>query len=113
MQGENAEKMQGDQRPQWHLASGQEYTRRSLRTSWTANSFPGLLLDPHHFPFLPRQLQTGNKVRKQMGTFCLHEAKCLQYLCNGADEVGLTLSHNHIFINSFCAVSLSVWLKTI
>ena len=87
---------------------GQEYTRRSLRTSWTANSFPGLL-DPDHFPLLLRQLQTGNKVRKQMGTFCLHEAKCLQYLCNGADEVGLTLGHNQIFISSFCAIILSAW----
>lgn len=34
-------------------------------------------------------------------------------LCNGADEVGLTLGHNHLFIHSFCSVSFSVGLKTI
>lgn len=34
-------------------------------------------------------------------------------LCNGADEVGLALGHNHIFINSFRAIGFSVCLKTI
>lgn len=62
-----------------------------------------------------------NQVKKQTRVFCLYEATALsfweggrrQYLCDRADEVGLTLGHNHILITSFCSISLSVGWKTI
>jgi hypothetical protein len=70
-----------------------------------------LLLPPSH----------GTSESKQE-PFCSRETnltpfslrgKMKPYLCYGADEIGLALGHNHIFVNSFCQIILSVCMNTI
>lgn len=72
----------------------------------------------HHFPFLPSYLgceisKPESSASMKQTALSFWEGGRRQYLRDRADEVGLTLGHNHILINSFCSISLSVGWKTI